>query len=67
MIWLIGLDQALHDHPWGLKQDSALKGTMEAEQYPSLWQMTVLFSLPLWLIMWESLTTSQQESLFVTE
>ena len=47
-----------------LKQDCALKGTMEAEWYSSLWQVIVLLAMPLWVIMWERLTTSQQESIF---
>ena len=50
-----------------LKQDCALKGTTEMEQYPSLWKVTVLLAMPLWLLMWVSFTTSQKEGLFMTE
>ena len=46
-----------------LKLDCTLKGTTEAKQYPSLWQVTFLLAMSLWLILWESLTTTQQESI----
>jgi hypothetical protein len=46
-----------------LKLDCTLKGTTETKQYPSLWQVTFLLAMSLWLILWESLTTTQQESI----